>query len=68
MEATRVGTLHLSGQNAVSFFHSFFHPTEEECRQFNEIRDSIDHEVSIRVTEFGFEAEIEGLDLSFLDK
>lgn len=57
-----MGTLHLKGHDAVSFFHSFFHPTEAEQK----IKRSIEHEVSIMDTKSGFEGKIEGLDLSFL--
>ncbi len=62
-----VRTIRLSGEDAISFANSLFRPTREEIKHHREHINRINENVSIRRKTDGFEAEIEDLDLSFLD-
>lgn len=63
-----IGTIRLSGQDAREFAKSLFRPTNEDICRRNAIIEQINNSVVITRNEDGFQAEIEGLDLSFLEK
>lgn len=67
MGENRIGVLQLQGQDAVRFAKSFYTPTMQEMMEHKALVDRINHSVSVSNTHSGFEADIEGLDLSFLD-
>jgi hypothetical protein len=68
MENGRIGTLHLTGEDAVRFVHSFFCPSADEINEREAIRTRRNENVCLRRNENGFSAEISDLDLSFLDE
>lgn len=68
MREDRVGTLRLSGDEALDFVTSFLHPSAEEIAQYGVMRKRRDDNISINRNSKGFEADIAGLDLSFLDE
>lgn len=60
--------LRLSGEDSKKFARAYFKPTNEMMNYFNNVMDQINDNIAINRNENGFEAEIEGLDLSFLDE
>lgn len=65
MRENRVGSIYLLEENAEDFAYSMFRPTTEEIavyRKCNEINQGI----LITETDYGFEADVDDLDLSFL--
>ena len=68
MTSHLIGTIRLTGENALHFANSLFHPTKEESEHHNAIIDRIDGNIVINREEDGFTVEIGNLDLSFLDK
>lgn len=67
MENSRIGTLQLSGTDALNFVHSFFFPSADEIREHENLRERRNENISTLETENGFVASVEDLDLSFLD-
>lgn len=68
MENGRVGTLRLSGNDATNFAHSFFCPSVEEIVEQGNRRAKRNKNISLRRTDSGFSAEVDDLDLSFLEE
>lgn len=68
MREGRIGSLRLQGEDAVHFFNSFFYPSAEEIAVHEERISKINSSISVNKTDSGFEAEIDGLDLSFLEE
>ncbi len=62
----KVGTLQLHGEDAYNFAHSLFRPSKETIERIKNSHIAIDN-IAISRSDNGFEAEIEELDLSFLD-
>ncbi|MCI9096326.1 MAG: hypothetical protein HFI95_08985 [Lachnospiraceae bacterium] len=67
MREDRIGTLRLEGEDVTNFVNSFFYPSEEEIADHASRMGRINNSISVRKNNLGFEAEIDGLDLSFLD-
>ena len=67
MGSQLIGTLKLMGDDSVYFFNSLFRPTDEEIRHHDELIKKIDNDIKIIETHDGFTAEIEDLDLSFMN-
>ena len=67
MTEERIGTLVLSGLDAETFVNSLYRPTHEEIENHNRILDEINNSIIITEEQQGFTAEIDDLDLSFLD-
>ena len=63
----KVSTLQLNGEDAYNFAHSLFRPSKETIERIKNSHIAIDNIVISR-SDNGFEAEIEELDLSFLDE
>lgn len=68
MSNDRIGTLHLAGEAAVGFARSFFNPSADEIVEQEMRRNKLNSNISVRKNDSGFEAEIDGLDLSFLEE
>ena len=68
MDNQAVETIRLSGEEAISFAHSLFRPTQAEINHNNSILERINENVSITRNLHDFEADISDLDLSFLDE
>lgn len=68
MSNDRIGTLHLAGEAAVGFARSFFNPSVDEIVEQEMRRNKLNSNISVRKNDSGFEAEIDGLDLSFLEE
>ena len=66
MRNGRIGTLHLTGEDAASFVHSFFCPSVEEIREHEAIRARRSGQVNVKSTNDGFTGDVADLDLSFL--
>ena len=66
MRNGRIGTLHLTGEDAASFVHSFFCPSVEEIREREVIRARRSEQVNVKSTHDGFTGDVADLDLSFL--
>ena len=62
-----IGTIHLSGTEAVEFANSLFKPTQEIIENNRKKWNEIDENISLKRKNDGFEADIAYLDLSFLD-
>lgn len=67
MREDRIGTLRLEGEDVANFVNSFFNPSEEEIADHASRMSRINNSISLRKNNLGFEAEIDGLDLSFLE-
>lgn len=67
MRNGRIGTLHLSGEDARNFAHSFFCPSAEEITEYQTIRTIRNESVTVRNADNGFVADVADLDLSFLE-
>ena len=63
----KVSTLQLNGEDAYNFAHSLFRPSKETIERIKNSHIAIDNIVISR-SDNGCEAEIEELDLSFLDE
>lgn len=68
MREQRVGTIYLSGEEALSFANSLFRPTKEAVEVHDARMSRIEDSVVIHQNENGFSAEISDLDLSFMDQ
>ena len=66
MRNGRIGTLHLTGEDAASFVHSFFCPSVEEIREREVVRARRSEQVNVKSTQDGFIGDAADLDLSFL--
>lgn len=64
----KVETLQLKGADAYDFACALFRPSDEMTKRTQNSLDTVNNSVSINRIENGFEAEIDGLDLSFLDE
>lgn len=62
-----IGTIRLSGKDAIEFANSLFRPTPEEIKDHNRYIECINENVEIRRSAGELEATIADLDLSFLD-
>lgn len=62
----RIGSIRLSGEDAINFATSIFKPSRETLIRNSEILESIESRIKIRRTSDGYEADIEDLDLSFI--
>lgn len=67
MEQQRIGNIKLRGNDAIRFANMFYRPTKEELLFNKIILEQIDKKIKINDIDNGYEAEIEGLDLSFLE-
>lgn len=67
MREDRVGRLRLEGEDATYFINSFFYPSAEDIAAHEARIDRINRSISVSRNDSGFEAEIDELDLSFLD-
>ena len=67
MQGNRVGAIHLSGEDANTFVRSLFMPTTEEIATRNQYINEVNESILIADIDHGFEANIDDLDLSFLD-
>ena len=67
MREDRIGTLRLKGEDAVYFINAFFNPSAEEIADHEARIDRINSSISVSRNRLGFEAEVDELDLSFLD-
>lgn len=63
----KVNTLQLYGEDAYNFACSLFRPSKEAMERIKSSADAVNNIVINRLDN-GFEAEIEDLDLSFLDE
>ncbi len=63
-----VNNLRLNGEESIYFVNSIFRPSREEKSRIIERLSLINNTISINKTKRGFEATIDGLDLSFLDE
>ena len=61
-------TLQLNGTEAYDFANALFRPSAEMIERTRNNLSKINNAVSITRTAVGFEAEIDGLDLSFLEE
>lgn len=68
MNNGRIGTLYINGEDAVYFAKSLFHPTAEKIARHNQMIEQLNSKISIEDYQGGFHAEVDGLDLSFLDE
>lgn len=66
MDNKLIGTIKLSSEDSINFVNSLFRPSQEVIENHNKILDKIDSEIVIRRFSDGFEADIQDLDLSFL--
>lgn len=57
----------LTGEDAVNFANSIFRPTKEHMEDCHSRWNNIENGVHLRRTSDGYEADIDDLDLSFLD-
>jgi hypothetical protein len=62
-----VSTLHLNGKDAYYFVSSLFEPSPEMLEKIVSSAESL-NSITINKVENGFEAEIDDLDLSFLNR
>ncbi|MGN0382637.1 MAG: hypothetical protein ACI4DS_00065 [Eubacterium sp.] len=67
MNNQMIGTIRLSGQDSRDFAISLFRPTQGEIEYRAAIMDKINNCITITRNKDGFQADIEDLDLSFLD-
>jgi len=67
MSNSLIGTIRLSSEESINFVNALFRPSQEMIEIRNRILDDVDSTVVIRRNEDGFEADIDDLDLSFLD-
>jgi hypothetical protein len=68
MQTERIGTLHLAGDDAVSFAHSFFFPSSETIKEQKERRAKRDGKIHLKESGDGFSAEVDDLDLTCLEE
>ena len=67
MNENRIGALQLKGEDAIRFVNSFYRPTVQDIREHEALVERINNSISVSNTCSGFAADIDGLDLSFLD-
>lgn len=67
MSNNLVGTIRLSGEESINLVNALFRPSQEMIENRNRILDNIDSTIVIRRNRDGFEADIDDLDLSFLE-
>lgn len=67
MNENRIGALQLRGKDAIRFANSFYHPTAQDIREHEAHAERINNSIYVSDTCSGFVADIDGLDLSFLD-
>ena len=58
----------LCGDDAIRFANMLYRPTEDDLLHNKSIMEQIDHNITITETDNGYDAEIEDLDLSFLEE
>ena len=58
----------LCGDDATRFADMLYRPTREELLHNKSIMEQIDHNITITEKDNGYDAEIENLDLSFLEE
>ena len=58
----------LCGDEAIRFANILYRPTREELFYNKSIMEQIDHNITIMEKENGYDAEIEDLDLDFLEE
>lgn len=63
-----IGTIKLSGNEALRFANALFRPTCEEMKHHKNCLDGIYNNIQLRKMDDGFEADVEDLDLSFLNE
>lgn len=68
MEQQKIGNIKLCGSDAIRFANMFYRPTKEELLYNKTILEQIDKKIKINEIDNGYEAEIEDLDLSFLEE
>ena len=68
MERQKNGNIKLCGSDAIHFANMFYRPTKEELLYNKTILEQIDKKIKINEIDNGYEAEIEDLDLSFLEE
>lgn len=62
-----IGTISLSSEESINFLNTLLRPSQEILINRNKIFDDIDSSVTIKRVNDEFEADIDNLDLSFLD-
>lgn len=67
MSNNLIGTIRLSSEESINFVNALFRPSQEMIENRNRILDDVDSTVVIRRNEYGFDADIDDLDLSFLE-
>lgn len=67
MENRLVGAIKLSGRDSLNFVNALFRPSIDEIKEHINYINDIDNNIVIRKNKNGFEAEIENLDMSFMD-
>lgn len=63
----RVRNIRLTGDASINFARSIYAPTHEQLEEFLRRNEYLDSNVHICDTDNGYQAEIEDLDLSFLN-
>lgn len=67
MADNRIGAIRLTGADAINFANNLFRPTKEAIDNHNEYLRQLSEDITLSETNHGFAAEIESLDLTFLD-
>lgn len=67
MNSQIVGTIVLSGNDAIDLINSLFRPTQEQIKNNKKRLEYINENIKIINNTKGFESEIDDLDLSFLE-
>lgn len=67
MENKLIGAIKLSGIDSLNFVNALFRPSIDEIKEHINYINDIDNNIVIRKNKNGFEAEIENLDMSFMD-
>ena len=68
MSKNEINTIKLTGQDSVDFANAIYRPTKEQAEESRSRMRRINEMISIERTEGGFRANIQDLDLGFLEK
>mgnify|MGYP002519598720 CR=1 FL=1 len=68
MNGERVGDIVLHGDDAIRLAYMLYRPMQEELLYNKSILERIDNNITITERDNGYDAEIEDLDLSFLEE
>lgn len=61
-------TIILTGEDALRFAYSFYRPSADDIKLNRERIESINNNISINRTDYGFEAVVKDVDMSFLNE